>query len=144
MRAPGHDGPSPATGKSVDFPVPVWLPGTAWLAKGTPRGDIMFNLVDIMDGEAIRWRKMTDFHLEIVPAEDSLPNRRFYVRAYTAEYRGVELVKELWIDRDGNVLRSSVEALNPRTGQFVSVNFSTSGACADVGTENASRIEMSE
>lgn len=104
----------------------------------------MFSLVDVIDGEAIRWRKMTDFHLEIVPAEDSLPNRRFYVRAYVAEYRGVELVKELWIDREGNVLRSSIECLNARTGQFVSVNFAPGGPVAEVASESTSRIETSE
>jgi len=84
----------------------------------------MYHPTDIVDGETIPWRKLTDFHLEIVPPEDAYPNRRFYVRAYTAEFRGVELVKELWIDREGNILRSSVEILNPKTGQFVSVNFS--------------------
>jgi hypothetical protein len=105
----------------------------------------MFNLVNIVDGEAIRWRKMTDFHLEIVPAEDSLPNRRFYVRAYTAEYRGVELVKELWIDREGNVLRSSIECLHPRTGHFVSVNFAPGGISAEVaGAATAPRTELGE
>jgi len=84
----------------------------------------MYTPTDIVDGETIAWRKLTDFHLEIVPPEDALPNRRFFVRAYTAEFRGIELVKEVWIDREGNILRSSVEILNPKTGQFVSVNFS--------------------
>jgi len=104
----------------------------------------MFNLIDIVDGEAIRWRKMTDFHLEIVPAAESIPNRRFFVRAYTAEYRGIEMVKELWIDREGNTIRSSLEILNPRTGQFVSVNFTPGEAHAEAGSESASRLEVNE
>jgi len=107
----------------------------------------MFNLVDIVDGEAIRWRKMTDFHLEIVPPEDSIRNRRFFVRAYVAEYRGIEMVKELWIDRDGNTIRASLEVLNPRTGQFVSINFSPGGALGaheETGAESVGRAELSE